>query len=122
MADYREVPVMIAKEIAEIYGKNQVVILCYDAEHELTHTTTYGVTAFDKENAAAVGQKVTQAIGCDLGKKHVFEDFHQDYDPAFFKEAIDLLRVAQRRQGFTDAQLQAVEELLKKLGHRIRHG
>ena len=56
MSQYQPIPVAIAKAIAEEFEKSSVVILAWDAKHKLTHTTTYGVTAFDKENAAAAGQ------------------------------------------------------------------
>ena len=86
VSDYKQVPVSEAQRLSIEYQKDQVVILCYDRRHELTHTTTFGVTAFDKENAAAVGELCSQAIGCDLSKKQTFEDFHNDYKPALFKE------------------------------------
>jgi hypothetical protein len=120
MSDYKEVPVLIAKEIADIYSKNQVVILCWDQEHELTHTTTYGKTAFDKENAAAIGRKLSEAIGCDMGKRQDFEDFHQDYSPALYKEALEILKVIARRQGCTSPQFRKIERLLKAAGHVVR--
>lgn len=94
MADYKSVPVAEALRIANQYSKSMVVILCYDREHEKTHTTTYGVTAFDKENAAAVGEIVTKAIGADLSQKQTFEDFHRDYKPAVYKQALELIRAA----------------------------
>lgn len=91
-SEYKPIPVAVAKEIADKFGKSIVVILAFDREWERTHTTTYGVTSFEKENAAAVGEIATQAIGCDLGRKQVFEDFHRDYAPAFYKRAVEILR------------------------------
>ncbi|HWC91358.1 MAG TPA: hypothetical protein VG433_16930, partial [Pirellulales bacterium] len=88
MADYEAVPVYVAKQIAERYAKTQVVIVAWDPLFQLTHTTTYGVSATDKENAAAAGAICTKALGCDLGKKQVHEDFHHDYNPARLKEAV----------------------------------
>jgi hypothetical protein len=94
MPEYQPVPVSEASRICDEYAKSMVVILCYDAKFQMTHTTTYGVSAFDKENAAAAGALVTKAIGADLSKKQTFEDFHASYDPAVYKQALELLRDA----------------------------
>lgn len=91
MSEYIAVPVQAAKDVAEKYAKQMVVILCYDREHGLTHTTTYGVMPFDKENAAAAGEICAKAVGADLGQKQVFEDFHNDYNPAKLKAAWELI-------------------------------
>ena len=90
--DYKEVPVVVASIIADNFDKSQVVILCYDAVYETTHVTTWGKSKFDKENAVAIGEICTNAIGCDMGKKQTFKDFHQDYSPALYKRAVDMLR------------------------------
>ncbi len=120
MEPYLQVPVSVARDIAERFSKSQVVILCYDADHEMTHTTTFGRSAFDKENAAAVGEKLAQAVGGDLGRKQVFEDFHTDCSAAQFKEAVDLLQTIARRNGTTPQMIQQVERFLKTCGHTIR--
>ena len=92
MSAYKSVPVHVAKAISEQYDKSMVVVLAYDPVHELTHTTTYGVSAFDKENAAAAGEKATVALGGDLANRIEWEDFHSDMKPALFKESLELLR------------------------------
>src|SRR5512146_3127903 len=117
---YIPVPVEAAKAIAEQYQKDAVVVLSWDQAHQLTHTTTYGKSAFDKENAAAVGEICTKAIGCDLGKKQAFEDFHNDYDPARLREAEELLRMICRRQGTNPAMLQQIERWLRAGGDVVR--
>jgi hypothetical protein len=122
MGEYLEVPVIAAKEIAEKYQKQAVVILAYDEMAALTHTTTYGVSAYFKENAAAVGWICSEAIGCDLSRRHDYEDFHTDYQPALFKESVEILQQIARRQGCTPHQLQRIERLLKACGHGLRQG
>ena len=122
MNEYLEVPVAAAKSLADVYRKSQVVILCYDKEHNLTHTTTYGVSAFDKENAAATGELVTKAIGCDLSKKQPFEDFHKNYDPAHYKVACELIQKLFNRHDGSPWAMQQMEEFLKATGYRLRHG
>lgn len=94
MPDYQPIPVSVARKIAGQFAKSQVVILAYDPVHKVTQTTTFGVEPFDKENAAAVGKLCTEAIGCDLGKRQTFEDYHQDYSAANYKRALTLLRDA----------------------------
>lgn len=117
---YAPVPVLVAEAIALQYKKSQVIILAWDAKHKLLHTTTYGVEAFDKESAAAAGEIASKALGSDLSKKKVFEDFHQDYDPALFKEAIEILRTLSRRQGIVAPFNITVEKFLKRCGHSVR--
>ena len=119
MSEYIPVPVEAAKHIAKLYQKSIVVIMCYDPVHGLTHTTTYGVSAFDKENAATAGDICAKALGSDLSKRQTFEDFRDDYDPALFKESMDILGVINRRQGTTPVQLQQIERLLKLFGKGV---
>jgi len=98
---YKPVPVEEACQIAVKYDKRIVVILSHDSVYQLMHTTTYGVTAYDKEQAAAVGALVTQRLGGDLSKKTMFEDFHQNYDPARLREAAEILQEVRSHQGIT---------------------
>lgn len=102
---YQPVPVETAKSIATEFNKSMVVILSYDAASGQTHTTTYGVSAVDKENAAAAGEKATAAIGSDLSRRVVFEDFHRDYDPARLKECLELLQELDNFIEFADRRL-----------------
>src|SRR5690348_256470 len=106
MSEYIPIPVGEAKSIAETFAKSQVIILAWDPVHKVTHTTTFGVSAFDKENAAALGAKLTQAAGCDLSKATEYEDFHKDYDPALYKEAKDLIQKLFTRRDGSDWALQ----------------
>ncbi len=122
MSDYIEVPVSAAMALSANFRKSQVIILAWDPVHLLLHTTTYGMTAFDKESAAAAGEICGKALGGDLSQAKVFEDFHKDYDPAFFKEAIDILTLISRRQGATGPQLQQIEKMLKAMGKGTRQG
>lgn len=91
MSEYQNIPVETARDIADRFNKCQVVILCYDREHNLTHTTTYGKELEDKENAAATGEICAKAIGCDLGKSLIYEDFHANYEPAKLAKAKEIL-------------------------------
>jgi hypothetical protein len=122
MSEYLDVPVEAAKSIAERFRKSIVVILAFDPAHQLTHTTTYGVSAFDKENAAAAGEKCSAAVGCDLSAKQTFADFHNDYEPAFLREAEEILKCISRQQGCNPVRLQQIERWLKARGHGLRQG
>jgi hypothetical protein len=113
MSPYKPIPVAEAKRLSTDYAKSMVVILAWDPAHQLTHTTTYGVEAFDKENAAAVGVLCSKAIGSDMSKKQDFEDFHRDYDPALYRESLELLTTIRGRQGCTPQMLQQAERILK---------
>jgi len=80
------------------------------------------VSAFDKENAAAAGEICADAIGADLGRKQSFEDFHKDYDPALFKECLDLLTLIRGRNGCTEPMVVQAGLILKAAGRGVRQG
>lgn len=95
MSDYNPVPEDVARAIATKFSKSMVVILCYDPEHQLTHTATYGASALDKEQAAAVGEMCVKAVG-----------FHDDYDPAEFRGTQEQLAdIAADRDALLEAVL-----------------
>lgn len=115
---YQPVPVAEAKSISDRYSKNQVVILAYDSNHELTHATTYGVTAFDKENSAAIAALCVETIGGDLSKKISYEDFHEDMDPARFRETQEALHKSNCERAELLEQLSRIAEMLGRPGCR----
>lgn len=59
---YKSIPVAAAKAIAETYGKQQVIVVTWDAAHGKTHVTTYGDTAESCRQAALGGDKVKAAL------------------------------------------------------------
>jgi hypothetical protein len=122
MPDYLDIPVFEAKKIADGYRKAQVVILAWDDRHHRMHTTTYGVSAGDKVAAASIGEQCARAIGCDLDQKECFEDFRNDFDPAFLREAEEMLRQIYGRQGCSPAMLGQIERWLKARGRGLRQG
>ncbi len=60
---YKPIPISAAKAIAEIYAKQQVIVVAWDAAHGKTHVTTYGDTAEACRQAALGGDKVKAALG-----------------------------------------------------------
>ena len=75
---YVEVPVSAAREIAERYQTDIVIINAWDAVHQLIHTATYGVTAVDKRFAAHGGHLTSQALGADLSRMQNFSDYRDE--------------------------------------------
>ena len=63
MSRYKKIPIKAAKEIAQTFDKDQVIIVTWDAEHGRTHVTTYGKTLTDCESAAMGGNRVKLALG-----------------------------------------------------------
>ena len=59
---YVPVPVAAAREVAERFGKAQVAIVSWDANHGLVHVTTFGATAADKVQAARLGEILHDAV------------------------------------------------------------
>src|ERR1700735_4086932 len=64
--EYVEVPVSAAREIAERFRKDIVIINAWDAVNERMNTTTYGVTEQDKRYAAVGGARTAAVLGEDL--------------------------------------------------------
>lgn len=63
MTDYIEVPWSAAKEIAEKFEKNQVIIVTWDDAHKMQHVTTYGTSRESSAQAAQGGNFVKEALG-----------------------------------------------------------
>lgn len=121
MPDYKPVPVEAARKIAVKFDKSMVVILAYDPAHQLTHTTTYGVSAIEKEQAAAAGELLARTIGADLNQKTEFEDFHKDYDPARYRQCQEALAGVDHALGSLLAVREGISnELLSKLRERVK--
>jgi hypothetical protein len=88
--EYRPVPVEAAKRIADEFRKVAVVILAFDAEHDLVHTTTYGATPLAKDQAAKIGDALPQMLGADVMQSKWYEDYRAT-EAAQYKAQIDAL-------------------------------
>lgn len=75
MAKHIPVPVEVAKRISDDYEKDIVIVLAWQRSSALIHTTTYGKTAEDKIASAVLGNSLTAAMGCDMSKSTIWEDF-----------------------------------------------
>lgn len=64
------IPIAAAKEFAKKYGKDQVIILCYDNETETQWITTYGKTIKDCELAARSGNNLKRFMRWPEGLCH----------------------------------------------------
>lgn len=73
--NYKPVPVESARRISEEYAKSIVIILAWDPEHALLHTTTFGRTPQDKTWAAQGGDLANAALGGMQSLKTEFEDY-----------------------------------------------
>jgi len=63
MNPYKNVPISTARDIAERFGKDQVIIVTWDKTHGRTHVTTYGKTVEESDQAAKGGNLVKRALG-----------------------------------------------------------
>jgi len=59
----RRIPIEAAKDIADKYGQNQVVIVTFDKSTGLTHVVTYGKSVEECAEAAQGGNFVKRALG-----------------------------------------------------------
>ncbi len=67
-----------------------ILILAYDASFQCTHTTTYGYSPAAKDMAAEWGEKCTAAIGADLDRSRIFEDFRATSEAENRRQVEDL--------------------------------
>lgn len=58
MKKSKRIPIKAAKEFANQYDKDQVIILCWDKETNSTWVTTYGKSKADCEQAAEGGNEI----------------------------------------------------------------
>lgn len=75
MKPYLSITVEKAREISREFEKQIVVICAWNHEHQKLHTVTYGVEPVDKLSAAKAGDICAKALGMDLGKREIIEDF-----------------------------------------------
>jgi len=73
--DYKPVPVAAAREIAERFEKQVVVVFAIDDAHDKSHVTTFGADEQDKHLAAALGTLFSRVVGVKPIEQEFFEDF-----------------------------------------------
>ena len=125
---YCPIPVATAKEVAQRFRKDWVVILAYSRAHNLTHTTTYGVLPEDKVNAATAGEVAAKAIGCDTSKKDFNEDFRRRQLDAgkasMFVEAceaaLNVLRPIVNRSPAMNSAIEKLLATIRECGAEVR--
>lgn len=119
MKEYIPVPVSEARRIGEKFKKSMAIIIAYDIEHALTHTTTWGKEPEDKEQAADVGETCTRLI-CGEGyeQRRSFEDYRFTDQGKRTKEIEDLKKENQKLREKGLAQ----HKENRKLKERIRWG
>lgn len=59
----KRIPISAAKEIADKYEQNQVIIVTFDKSENRTHVVTYGKTIEECKQAAQGGNFVKKALG-----------------------------------------------------------
>ena len=62
MLRYKPIPIKTAKDIANTFDKDQVIIVTWDKTHGRTHVTTYGKTLEECAQAAEGGNQVKRAL------------------------------------------------------------
>jgi hypothetical protein len=68
MSKRQRMPIKAAKEVADLYGQDQVILLSFDKETGLTHVVTYGKTVADCEQAAIGGNRIKEFLGFDASQ------------------------------------------------------
>lgn len=83
---YKFVPVDAAKEVAEKFDKDIVVIVSYQEAGNMFHCTTYGDRPVHKIVAAQMGENCMRAAGADPVIKNTYEDFRFRTEAEWAKE------------------------------------
>lgn len=81
MPEYQPVPVAAAKELADRYAKDLVVVAAGDHAFGKLHFTTWGRSAADKAAAAGLADEVARAV-TDVAARQSFEDFRSAEEAA----------------------------------------
>lgn len=110
-----------AQQIAEQFGKSQIIILGWDGPGGGTHVTTYGDTAENKVMAARGGDFVSKYLGLAETQTSI-RDFREQFDAGLLQEALGLLKLIGNRQGCTVPMLQQAERICKAAGRGVRSG
>lgn len=113
---YQPVPVKDAADIARRRSKGVVTVFSYDTVHDRFHCTTYGQTPELKITAAALGDFVMKAIGCDFSQKRPYEDFREEKAAAenATLAAKGIVLARRIKEGVLDAELSPlVDEFLE---------
>ena len=121
MKPYKDIPIERAREIAETFDKDLVVIVTWDKAHGRTHVTTFGKTIEESAQAAAGGNRVKRALGwpedlCGAESERVKQlqeafDMQQTANTRIATEALAAnLRVGRLEMALRDAigQLQSI--------------
>lgn len=59
----KRLPIKAAKDLAEAYDQEQVILVTWDAVDKLTHVVTYGKTLAACEQAAQGGNTIKKMLG-----------------------------------------------------------
>lgn len=113
---YKPVPVSTAREIAEKYDKAIVIINTWDTTHGLLHTTTFGVSQEQKEQAAIGGDISAKALGADMPRADFYEDFRKD-QLRLLESAREALRSYQYGNSSPDLAKEVADEIEKLTGN-----
>lgn len=63
MSNFQDIPVEAAQSIAELYDKDQAIVLTWNKEHGIETVTTWGKTTHDADQAAEGGNMLKKALG-----------------------------------------------------------
>lgn len=59
----KRMPIKAAKDVARVYGQDQVILMTYDKATNLVHVVSYGKTVEDCDLAAQSGNRLKRLLG-----------------------------------------------------------
>jgi hypothetical protein len=82
-----------AERVATECDKDVCVIVCYDRQHQKTHTTCFGKTPNDKAAGAALGKILSAAAGANVERTSMARGF-EDVDKREYALRVQFLQSA----------------------------
>lgn len=112
MSDYKGVPTLMARRVAEETASDQVIIIAWNGNQRVQWVTTYGQTKADSLQAASAGNQLRRALG--------WPEYLCHERPAWWAmeraALLEACKIALAEMQNTDAALEAEAEAKGKLG------
>lgn len=80
------IPTWVARQIAEVFSLDTVVIQAWREEQDMSFTTTFGRKLHHKHLAAYWGELTARTIGADSSQAKYFEDFRERTEGTYEQE------------------------------------
>ncbi|TWT38700.1 hypothetical protein [Blastopirellula retiformator] len=112
MSEYQPISVELAKQIADDYSKDVVVICAGDEKHDRLHFTSFGRDPIDKLAGARMAEMFAEQLGSYADSQQTTHEDFRDVPAANSRRHVELLVDAARRA------LPLLQAIQKRPGNR----